>query len=596
MKVELAYVIGAASVIIIAIAVRGVRDLRVLSKRIEEIATHNCASWNTRFPSMQIAKKAFWRLESLRHRLDFLESNHTFDNGLRSHALPHASRDESLENIIDCFAKNLSEGFFAASYFFVYRKVSTTHWQVGAETIGNPALLRTILSSVEPRQNHESALPALYGYSSSLQKSFTWDEGAEYEGVVWLGYPESQPPLKGSEKLLSVKISQFTSDAQNRHRVQLLSEQIETQGEELKGKSDFLNHISHDLRTPLGNIRTVLQLFQLEGMKDDAPELLQCALKNCDKVTSLLEDIISFAEFQNGKLQPLSTDFSLDELLEEILLIHQPLARAKNLSLSNISTGLKNSIPLHSDRQHLFRILSNLVENAIKYTERGSVTISLQEELAATNIYVRDTGSGISVNDFSRIFAPFERSHQNSRGAGLGLTICKNLADLHGYTIRVESNPSEGSTFILSIPRIHFNKVSSAPIILKEDIEELNLTTAVFHSHPQTSRNIVRCLEAYGIETLRCDSEVSLFEQLQTKRVSHLVLEDMGITPATTVKLKDFTSRNPLSEVILLASGNSAAPKTLHDRFRYLSCSNSFEQIAAIILSKSEEPLVKKLA
>ena len=373
------YLLQSAALFTVFVAVRGLRDLRVLAARIEEISKRQCASWSSGFPSTQTGKKSFWQLESLRHRLDFLESDHTTQNGLQNNSLHHSSREESLEDLIRRFTSTFNEEFFASSYLFAYRKVSTSHWNIGAETVGNPTLQRAILSSLKKERVDNSSLPALYGYSFVLEKIFSWDEDERYEGFIWLGHSASQPPLQGSEKILSAKINQFVVRAQNRHQVQLLVDQIDNHVDELKGKNDFLNHISHDLRTPLSNIRTVLQLFQLEGMKEDAHELLDCALKNCGTVTSLLEDIIGFAELQNGKMKSISAEFSLTELLDELVLIHLPLARKKNISLSSSSTlQSRDDTILRSDKQHLSRILGNLIENAVKYTERGSVTIEVK--------------------------------------------------------------------------------------------------------------------------------------------------------------------------------------------------------------------------
>ena len=220
--------------------------------------------------------------------------------------------------------------------------------------------------------------------------------------------------------------------------------------------------------------------------------------------------------------------------------------------------------------------------------------LKLNERPLVTEILVRDTGSGISVNDFSRIFAPFERYHHDSKGAGLGLTICKNLADLHGYSIKVDSKLSLGSTFTLSIPRLSIEKVSAPILELPMQTITHTLAAAVLHSHSPTSRNIIRCLETYGIETFRCDSLSNLFDQLGKQRVSELVIEEKFATPIALLQLKEFISRDSDAQIIILTSVSTTGSSD--DRIKYIYCPNSFEQVAAAILHKGEEHPVKKLA
>jgi signal transduction histidine kinase len=221
-------------------------------------------------------------------------------------------------------------------------------------------------------------------------------------------------------------------------------------------KSDFLAVMSHELRTPLTAIFGYTELLsagitgpispaqktQLDRIRDSAAHLL-----------GIIEDILNYARSEAGRDQVRLEKVRMSDIVNESLALVSNAANRKQLSLEQV---VEADCIIHTDRVKFRQILVNLLGNAVKFTEKGTVRITARCEGGTAVVEVTDTGPGIAEGDLKRVFEPFRQlegaTTRTSGGTGLGLAVTRRFADLLGGTIDVRSRPGEGTTFIIIMP------------------------------------------------------------------------------------------------------------------------------------------------
>lgn len=227
-----------------------------------------------------------------------------------------------------------------------------------------------------------------------------------------------------------------------------------------RAKTQFLANISHEVRTPLNGVIGMSQLLHMTRLNEEQLDYLRHLDSSAQSLLSVINDLLDLTRIEAGSFGMEQADFQPDQLAEDVIRIHEPVAHRKGVALrlelaANLPCVLRG-VPLR-----LKQVLHNLVGNAVKFTDQGEVLLSIMPISPANQplkirFTVRDSGIGMDGETQTRIFAPFTQADETiSRkygGTGLGLTICRRLTELMGGTIEVESSPGEGSCFSVTLP------------------------------------------------------------------------------------------------------------------------------------------------
>lgn len=214
-------------------------------------------------------------------------------------------------------------------------------------------------------------------------------------------------------------------------------------------KSAFLANVSHEIRTPLNAIVGFSEVIAHTESECEREEYLDIVKANSNLLLHLINDILDLSRIESGKMEFIDENIQMDELCEELRQMHQ--MRIKN-DVKIIFERLAASLTIVSDSHRLRQLYSNLISNAIKYTEKGAITFGYKLKGDMMEGYVRDTGSGIPAEKLNNVFGRFEKLDLLKQGFGLGLSICKSILDKMGGEIWVESELGVGSCFYFLIP------------------------------------------------------------------------------------------------------------------------------------------------
>ena len=225
-------------------------------------------------------------------------------------------------------------------------------------------------------------------------------------------------------------------------------------------KGEFLATMSHEIRTPLNGIVPMLDLLGHASLAPDQRELVRTAYTSSQQLLRIVDDILDYSKLEADKLELETTAFNLRELLQTVIQLMERPAEAKGLRLHlHIDPSVR--LPVRGDPVRLRQVLTNLISNAVKFTERGSVTVNVARigETTAQHrlrFEVRDTGIGIASEAQSRLFQAFSQADASTTrlygGTGLGLAICRRIVELMGGRIEVQSEAGRGSSFRFEVP------------------------------------------------------------------------------------------------------------------------------------------------
>lgn len=228
-----------------------------------------------------------------------------------------------------------------------------------------------------------------------------------------------------------------------------------------QAKSNFLAMMSHEIRSPMNGIISVGEMLEKSNLDNEQNQLVTIINQSAETLLTILDDVLDLSKIEAGKLQINNHPFDLRSVLTGVANLLEQGFKQKKVSLSvDLADDLPESVIGDSNR--IRQIMYNLLSNALKFTENGSVQLTATTEKTATDqpsivrIAITDTGIGIKPSIMNRLFQPFEQADSSIArqygGTGLGLSICRRLADLMGGEITVESVEGSGSTFALTVP------------------------------------------------------------------------------------------------------------------------------------------------
>ncbi len=290
-------------------------------------------------------------------------------------------------------------------------------------------------------------------------------------------------------------------------------------------KGDFLATMSHELRTPMNAILGMTHL----ALSAQPPPAQQYHLRIIDQASKgllgLLNDVLDFSKIEADMLTLEQASFSLDEVLDELTLLMGPQIQAKGLAFV-VGREPETPVGFVGDSLRLNQILVNLVGNAMKFTERGEVTVSVQgrpvcaEGLVEVGLTVRDTGLGMTPDQLARLFEPFTQADSSTTrrygGTGLGLSISRRLAELMGGSISVESRPGRGSTFsvLVRFPVSGVERHQGA--LLPPDLRGKRVLVA--DANVSSSGMLAKTLAGMGLEAGQAWSADEVLDRLRLKQ------------------------------------------------------------------------------
>lgn len=228
-----------------------------------------------------------------------------------------------------------------------------------------------------------------------------------------------------------------------------------------RAKSDFLANMSHEIRTPINAVMGMNEMILRECQTDEVRGYALNIQSASQNLLGIINDILDFSKIESGKMEIVEADYQLSSLINDVVNMIQLKAEQKELEFVVL---VEESLPnlLYGDEGRILQVMLNLLNNAVKYTKKGSVTLNIHEVLMndsfALEIEVKDTGIGIKEEDMDRLFRDFERldlnENRNVEGTGLGLAITRNLVEMMQGTLTVSSVYHEGSIFTVRIPQV----------------------------------------------------------------------------------------------------------------------------------------------
>jgi signal transduction histidine kinase/ActR/RegA family two-component response regulator len=341
-------------------------------------------------------------------------------------------------------------------------------------------------------------------------------------------------------------------------------------------KTRFLAAVSHDVRTPANAINLLAELTVRAGecpsRVDEVPELARELKANAAALVELVSDVLDVARFDTGRLELEISTFSLSALVNREVNQLRAVAAAKGLSLSLEKPTDAEPVHLRTDRMKLSRVVTNIVANAIKFTQDGGVTVLCRPlPTGHVEIAVSDTGVGIPVDTQPHIFDEFFQmtnpARDRTKGTGLGLAICKRLADAIGCTLTVDSTPGTGTTFTITIPpALVASPAPDAPTVTVPHPAGptgaaprplTGLQILLVEDHHPTRRATARLLASAGATVIQAETGTAAIHLLRHESPHVLLLDLMLPDIDGSEVLKSLRTRRPESlRTIFAVSGD----------------------------------------
>ncbi len=329
------------------------------------------------------------------------------------------------------------------------------------------------------------------------------------------------------------------SEKRLRHAKELAEQASQT-------KSAFLANMSHELRTPLNAIIGYSEMLEEELAETGAKE----HLKDVSKINaagrhllSVISDILDLSKIEAGRVQVDPEYFDLRTLMEQVAATVEPIAAKKS---NRLTISVSEKIPMYSDQTKIRQVLMNLLSNACKFTEFGTVSLSARRESAWVTVEVRDTGIGIKPESIDRIFEPFAQAEASTArkygGTGLGLPISLKFCQLLGGNLTAEKGSGKGTTFTMRIPAkcmpdaiSRSDRTTTEPIPAEASKNNISCSDCIVDCSTQSvviieddkdgSELLARLISRQGLRAIQCDNALKGIEEARQRRPIAITLD-----------------------------------------------------------------------
>lgn len=327
-----------------------------------------------------------------------------------------------------------------------------------------------------------------------------------------------------------------------------------------KAKEYFLSNMSHEIRTPLNAILGFVNLLKSESLGERIEKYLDIIAQSGENLLHIINDILDFSKLRSGQFVIEPQKFNIHTEIKNALELFVPSAQVRGISLNYT---ISNAIPpcIVADSFRIQQILGNLLSNAIKFSgENGAIKVDITFEQSSLMMSVRDFGVGISAEDQKRIFNPFYQGAEGVKfsggGSGLGLSICKQLANQMGGEITLDSKIGWGSLFVVSLPVTIAEADQCEVKTPRIDIGEFYGNVLVAEDNDANQELIRMTLEKYGLKVTIVNNGLDAYKETKMNKYDFVLMDEQMPTmngSEAVAKIRQYEEGNNLQRLPIIA-------------------------------------------